>query len=380
MSGDLEDVERLAASTVEATALLGGVSAVVGQFTAPPPWAESAELVVDWRGESAALPELVAGLNEIADVVFFSAPLRRGRIERKRLYWQRVTERLAMLREAVVGADMCLVTFLGQHGTPPLEQFRTSTDLVLVADRATRAPRRNLEVRVVNWRTDEPVVPTDPAVPPRLDLLQTGRTTGVISGRTGEGIRYRSLDLGTEADVLSVLESHPDIARSLHKDVLDALASPSSLASGSPDHETAADTELATGQPSGVAPRYVNTWFDGEEPVLPLLLGRTVTFCLDIGPRNERDAQSTLLQEPDFGGKESIELLVTLYGDGVTIAEPNHRLWLPRVGIAGPIKTAVTPNRAGDCTIQIVISLAHELAILQALTVRASAKDTEVKV
>lgn len=124
------------------------------------------------------------------------------------------------------------------------------------------------------------------------------------------------------------------------------------------------------------APRFVNTWFESdEEPVLPLIVGRKTRLFLQIGYRRDDDpgSSTTPFAEPDWGGHDHLDLLVSLYSAELSIEPRQQRLLLPRLGESGTLEFTVTPRAAGACRIRIVVSLARELEILQRLSLEVEA-------
>ncbi len=117
-------------------------------------------------------------------------------------------------------------------------------------------------------------------------------------------------------------------------------------------------------------PRYVNTWFEGDEPVLPLVAGRRYEFKLAIGARRERDGvEATVFVEPDFAHHQNVDLLISLYSEDFEIETPSHQLCLWKDADSDTVATGVTPRRPGRAEIRVVISLYRELEVLQRLSV-----------
>jgi hypothetical protein len=354
IGGDAEGAERLAGSTVEATAESGGAVVVVGQFDEPPAWTAEADLVVDWRGQDSALRRLLGDLGNVADLLFVDTP------------------RVAPLIEFLTSTtwkqrlSACVVAMTGQTrgaATPvdpvvdALDQLRDRSDLVLQAERFVASPTPRVEVLVQGPARPEELVTIEyagTAVEPVTDLLSAGREVGLVTVQPQEPILYRHVKLGSEIQhAASFLEGRPDLRKSLWSDIQSVLNSP-----------------LGSDATHGPAARYVNTWFEGDDPVLPLVVGRRVGFCMDIGPRpNVAQAESQPFTEPDFGGQDSLQLLVTLYGENFDVATANHLLRLRKTGATKQIRTDVVA-RQENAAIRILISLEHELTLLQDLTIR----------
>ena len=376
LGGDVGGAERLAKSTLEATISSGGVAVVIGRFDKPPSWAGHADIVLDWRGQDESLPELVGRLGNVADVVFVGTPSTPRVIDRVRSTSMWGDERA----RACVVAMPELVAKAGAYrqAIPDfLNQLRSRSDLVLQAYGFEAKPAPHLNVRVQKLYapdTEVSIAYGGHGVEQATDLLAAARKIGVVKAESHEPIRYGTVEMGWEAkDAASFLRRRPDVVAALQDDVHSALQDDSYSApdyGSGPGSPGAVEAETA-GEAHDGPRRYVNTWFEADDPVLPLVVGRSVLFCLDIGPRSDAtDAESELFEEPDFGGQSSLKILVTLYGDGVDVGTPNHSLTLPKVGRAGPIETEVVPRRADGCAIRILISLEHELTLLQDLTVR----------
>ncbi|MGO9083090.1 MAG: hypothetical protein ACLQDY_29365 [Streptosporangiaceae bacterium] len=368
IGGDVDGTERLAASTIEATTAAGGLAAVIGRFDDPPSWAVDADVVLDWQGQDESLRDVVANLANMADVVFVGTPNVTGLID----FITSTPAWMADIRACVIAMPepVSQPDTTGDPTPDQLSQLRSYSDLVLQADRFEALPTPHLDIRVL--KSDEPddVVGIDYTVfgvEQTTDLLAAGRKLGLIRGGPHEAIRYGRVEIGKGTrGAASFLKNRPDMVASLRDQIQSVLKLPA-------DAEVPGASEQATpGDASDGAGRYVNTWFEGDGPVLPLVVGRPVRFCLDIGPRSgAADAETVPFGEPDFGGQRSLRLLVTLYGDGIDVVTPNQVLTLPRVGRAEPpVETEVVPRRAEGCAIRILISLECELTMLQDLTVR----------
>jgi serine/threonine protein kinase len=126
----------------------------------------------------------------------------------------------------------------------------------------------------------------------------------------------------------------------------------------------------------GTEHRYVNTWFEWEEkPQLPpLVVRRSYAFKLNIGSRrNDSSAHSAEFAGADFGGRESISLLVSLFGNDFEVENRRLPLELGRAGDSAVVETTVKPLSAKKCKLAIVISLAVELEIIQTCEVEVAA-------
>jgi serine/threonine protein kinase len=122
--------------------------------------------------------------------------------------------------------------------------------------------------------------------------------------------------------------------------------------------------------------RYVNTWFEWEEKTQlpPLVVNRAYAFKLNIGSRrNDSCADSAEFVGADFGGRESISLLVSLFGNDFEVENRCLPLELGRSGGSPVVETNVKPLSAKKCKLVIVISLAIELEMIQTCEVEVAA-------
>jgi tRNA A-37 threonylcarbamoyl transferase component Bud32 len=111
--------------------------------------------------------------------------------------------------------------------------------------------------------------------------------------------------------------------------------------------------------------RFVNTWLQ-TEGAEQLRKGEWYAFNMNIGTLRQGEAASAVpFSEPDWGDKKSLQLVVTFFSRDFEIKRHSLDLDLPRVGDAPVVSTKVKPLRAGACEIEVVISLAKELEVLQ---------------
>lgn len=135
-----------------------------------------------------------------------------------------------------------------------------------------------------------------------------------------------------------------------------------------------ATTEDAPPGPPGPEQRFVNTWFEGEEPVVPLVVGRRYRFRLQIGPRRaEAGPEPAPFVEPDWGDKVAIDLLISLYSEDFQIEGRHHRFILFRQEASEVLTSHLTPRRSGRLRLQLLVSLARELEVLQQLGIEVEA-------
>lgn len=128
---------------------------------------------------------------------------------------------------------------------------------------------------------------------------------------------------------------------------------------------------------SSAAARVVNTWFDSDHPP-PFLVGQRYVFCLQIGPERE-GAEKAKFAEPDFGNHASLDICVSLYSRDCELENSGGVLHLDRVGATDVLAVGLRPRRSGRCKLDIVLSLARELDVLQTLAVELEVAKPKVK-
>jgi len=190
-----------------------------------------------------------------------------------------------------------------------------------------------------------------------------------------EGFTFAGIELGsTIEEAAATLLAQPEMGLELEQAVAEALDPETSedLDTGdapAPIEEAKGAVMPTQQQPDGRR-RFVNTLFEGNDLDGNLLIGGQYEFVLWIGHRGASSTvDSVPFEEPDFGGRDGIELLITLYGTNIDIATTNHKLWLPRTGESQQIRTPVIPRLPGDAVIRISISLPRELEVLQRVVV-----------
>lgn len=113
----------------------------------------------------------------------------------------------------------------------------------------------------------------------------------------------------------------------------------------------------------------------------PLRVDHTYTFKFNIGADPHREGvTSEEFEEPDFGERESLDLLLSLFSEDFHIENYHHPVALPRVGSTETLKTQVRPLHEGTCRIEIIVSLAKELEVLQIVEVTVEAVATPIPV
>jgi serine/threonine protein kinase len=118
------------------------------------------------------------------------------------------------------------------------------------------------------------------------------------------------------------------------------------------------------------ARRFVNAWFEGQGQIPPLVVNSWYKFHANIGAaRNEKAGTSGAFSEPDFGDNKELKLLVSLFSTDFEIQKGGRglELVLPRQGDSRVLEAEVKPLHEGECRIEMVISLARELDVLQVL-------------
>jgi hypothetical protein len=303
---------------------------------------------------------------------------------------------MATLEKAVRGSGSAAVVshvlpsgwFLGfQRRLARAADKVSDVHLTVEADVVQGKARRPGQSRVaVRRRSDLPANMVLLGVDSNLEI---SRVDDVLDASVAEGLieraagRYQlaDADLGATLDeARASLSKAPDDVRRLEGVLQQALSRMRLRASGEPDEPGAEEEAGIRPSPEIQAkatiaaprsPRYVNTWFSGPvEPVLPLLLSMTYRFSLNIGPRpGEETADSALFIEPDFGARDSLDVLVSLRSEDLWIAQVNHRLELPRFGSSTTVSTDVRPLRKGSSQLRVIVALAHELEVIQVVDV-----------
>lgn len=114
--------------------------------------------------------------------------------------------------------------------------------------------------------------------------------------------------------------------------------------------------------------RVVNTWFESDAPLPPFVAGDWYWFCVQIGWPVAGVAGTTFV-EPDFGSHDVLELQVALFSRDFDVAQGSEVITLPRTGSSSLFRTRVRPRNEGACRVEVVLSLARELDVLQSLGV-----------
>jgi len=131
------------------------------------------------------------------------------------------------------------------------------------------------------------------------------------------------------------------------------------------------------------ARRFVNAWFEGKGQIPPLEVDSWYTFHVNIGAlRNEKAGTSGVFSEPDFGDNKELKLLVSFFSTDFEIQKGGRglELVLPRQGDSRILEVEVKPVHEGACRIEMVISLARELEVLQVLEAAIQAEVANVSV
>jgi hypothetical protein len=113
--------------------------------------------------------------------------------------------------------------------------------------------------------------------------------------------------------------------------------------------------------------RSVNTWFEGDEPVLPLVVGFGVLLSINVGPTRD-GGMSMPFTEPNRDATHDIDILVTVYGSAFAVQPRSRQLVLPPMPAASePVAFAITPRQPGEHVLRIILSTHRELELLQEL-------------
>jgi hypothetical protein len=124
--------------------------------------------------------------------------------------------------------------------------------------------------------------------------------------------------------------------------------------------------------------RLVEAWFEGSDAIPPLHKDMKYEFCVEIGSGRQNQASASVeFADPDFGTRDGLDLVVSIFSEDFEIFQRDHHLYLPKRGHAGPVRTTVIPRRLGRASIRVVISLKIELEILQTLNIAATVAGPE---
>lgn len=215
-----------------------------------------------------------------------------------------------------------------------------------------KSPVLNVEQVLKNWKKSVGVL--DPSVPAGFGKIVAGLL---------------------EKDPKNRISTADELVAKL--DEMESKEKPSS-ASGAAAPQTVMSSSAGLEASSGAEHRYVNTWFESEKKMQlpPLVVNRSYAFKLNIGSRRkDPSADSPEFEEADFGGRESISLLVSVFGDDFEVENRCLPLELGRVGDSPDVETNVKPLSAKKCKLVIVISLAVELEMIQTCEVEVAAID-----
>jgi hypothetical protein len=113
----------------------------------------------------------------------------------------------------------------------------------------------------------------------------------------------------------------------------------------------------------GIEPRRVNAWIEDGE--LPLIEGGTYRFGINIGAPRSAVMAAPEFREPDWQGRESLEILILLGGSGFVTAPGVAKVVLPPQGSTKPAFFEITPVETGAILLRISLFLIPELVLLQ---------------
>jgi hypothetical protein len=214
----------------------------------------------------------------------------------------------------------------------------------------------------------------DGSVEPIHDLVDSAIQTNVIAPYGLGPFEHDSLKTRLDDDVDLRLQLSGDVER--HATELRSAAQGGEPQAAEPLDELDPEPEPSE-DPDG---RFVNTWFEGEEPVLPLPVGRPRELHLSIGPRTDPETGSSTPFDHEPAPADRVPLLVNVFGADFDIEPRWSVLLLPRAPQASDeTRFSVTARRAGDLVLRIVICTLRELELLQELEIDASAVETPVE-
>jgi hypothetical protein len=125
-----------------------------------------------------------------------------------------------------------------------------------------------------------------------------------------------------------------------------------------------------------LSPRRVNAWI--EDADLPLISGRTYRFAINVGALRAGALVAPEFREPNWRGRESLEILILLSGSGFSIAPCGTKIILPRRGSTEPAFFDLTPIKSGSVLLRISLFLVPELVLLEEfevpMDIRAASK------
>jgi serine/threonine protein kinase len=196
---------------------------------------------------------------------------------------------------------------------------------------------------------------------PSADMYATGRILAELVRDVPEAAAPGAAAERFQQVVGELLSAKPDL-RPLAGELVRRLRAVDGLLATAPQGERAGAPPLAEAPES----RAVNVWFEADDPVPPLVVDAWYTLGLDIGA-HRKGAATEAFAEPDFGGQDELELLVSLYGDELELSSHSLALRLPRNGDSEERTFRARAREPGSAGLQIVISVLPELEILQTL-------------
>lgn len=124
------------------------------------------------------------------------------------------------------------------------------------------------------------------------------------------------------------------------------------------------------------AGRQLNVWLERGD--LPLIADVTVMVGVNIGPPRGDTIGGGPSPEIDWGGVESVELIIVVWGTGVTVSPLSHRVTLPRVGKSNDALFDVTPRRGWTGELVIDVMRPGDFALLEEYRVSLELREAEV--
>ena len=130
-------------------------------------------------------------------------------------------------------------------------------------------------------------------------------------------------------------------------------------------------TKSVTEHKKPLATRKVNVWLVNAQP--PLFVGTDHRFGVNIGRTHEGALTSAVFQEPDWGDRDQLDLVILLEGANASVSPSWRPAVLPKSKNMEPVYFQVTPRDKGPVLLSLSIFLARELALLEKVSVEVTA-------